>query len=444
MKSLWSLVMGVALLSVVFTACSEDEGKVTKSFSDYDLNGIVIKDGVYTDARNGHEYRIMRIWRPPYSDSYNLWFAENLDYVDSTLEDNSWCYKDSKDSCKVYGRLYSWEAAQKACPDGWHLPNQQDWADLKDVVGTRIEPAGTKLKTVDHWLNADSVLQGTNRFGFYGLPAGRKNVEGGWLPTGKFAYFWTSSVSGINSPETSLGWQLTYETDELGYGDYYRGHGMSVRCVASYSTYSSNDVHIEGDLDSSYVDEIPVHFGKLEYKGKTYKTIELFGRTYMAENMNFETGNSWCYNNSADSCKKYGRLYDKETAVTVCPEGWSLMNIGVDGNAQGQIFSTPSSLRTIGDFYAEEIKSTDSWVQESGNNLSGMNLLPSGGYDIGSEAFFDVGYTAYLWTINSWDDANYADTVSVALRYYDFTFSLASNGKNYAYAVRCEKDLPRN
>lgn len=428
MKSVWSLLLASAVL--FFSACSDGEEEVVKSFSDYELNGITIKDGYYTDKRNNREYRIMEIWLPPYSNVMNLWFAENLDYVDSTLEDGSWCYNDNKDSCKTYGRLYTWEAANKACPEGWRLPTQEDWNSLYSVVSDRIEPAGTKLKTIDHWQNSEGVLQGTNRFGFYGLPAGRKNAEGGWLPTGKFAYFWTSSDS---TSELAYGWQLTHETDALNYGVYYKDHGMSVRCVVE-NNYSS-EIHIEGSFDSSYVDEIPMREGKLEYKGQTYKTVEIWGKTYMAENLNYETGNSWCYNNSADSCKKYGRLYDLETALTACPEGWKLFDSGVE--LSGKKLIPRESAYILAEYYAEEIKSEKGWVKSPGSNLSGFNLQPAGGYDIASEAFFDMGYSAYFWTTNS--SGSTSENSALGLRYSDYNFHTPST-KNYAYAVRCVKE----
>jgi uncharacterized protein (TIGR02145 family) len=444
MKSLWSLVSGVFLFSVFLSACSEGEEEVVKTISDYEMNGMTIKNGIYTDKRNDREYRITKINKPLSlaDDNFSLWFAENLDYVDSTLEKSSWCYENSKDSCKVYGRLYTWEAAQKACPEGWHLPTHEEWNELYQAVSDRIEPAGTKLKTIDHWQNAESILQGSNRYGFYGLPAGRKNVEGGWLPTGKFAYFWSSSAF---SEDAAYGWQLTYETDMFNYGEYYKGHGMSVRCMANYpSSWNYNDIHIEGDFDSTFLDEIPLHTGTLKYEGQTYKTVEIRGTTYMAENMNYKTGNSWCYSNSADSCKKYGRLYDKETAAKVCPEGWKLMTIDVsddvDTSERAAILRMMGTSQAFYDYTAEETKSIEGWVKEPGNNLSGFNLLPAGGYDIGSESFFDVGYTAYLWVNREGSAKGANDIVSVALRYFDVNFNLAENGEDFAYAVRCMKE----
>ena len=447
MKSLNGFLIGAIIAPFLFSACSEGEEKVVKTYSDYDLNGVVIKNGIYKDARNNHEYRIMKI-KQVYSysyydeDDYYLWFADNLDYVDSTLEKDSWCYEDKKDNCKKYGRLYNWKAAQKACPEGWSLPTHDQWQNLYEAVGDRIEPVGTKLKTVDQWQNAEGVLQGTNRQGFYGLPAGRKNVEGGWLSAGKFAYFW-SSTGVYSDNDLAYGWQLTYETDAFNHGEYYKDHGMSVRCVKS--SWNSNDLHIEGDFDSTYLDEIPIHTGELKYQGQTYKTVEIWGKTYMAENMNYETGNSWCYNNSADSCKKYGRLYDKETAANVCPEGWHLMRNGVFDDdeypeALAEVIKSMGSSRALLGYNAEETKSIEGWVKNPGSNLSGFNLKPSGGYDIGSESFFDIGYTAYLWVDLSYESEDYHDTVAISLRNSAESFSIVENGGKNAYAVRCMKD----
>ena len=66
---------------------------------------------------------------------------------------------------------------------------------------------------------------------------------------------------------------------------------------------------------------------ELTYGGQTYSVVEINGRTWMAENMNYKTNYSMCLDDLEENCAKYGRLYTYEAAVHVCPDGWHLPGI---------------------------------------------------------------------------------------------------------------------
>jgi len=55
-----------------------------------------------------------------------------------------------------------------------------------------------------------------------------------------------------------------------------------------------------------------------------YEVVTIGEQKWMASNLNFETPNSYCYNNKPNNCKDYGRLYNCNEALEVCPKGWKL------------------------------------------------------------------------------------------------------------------------
>ncbi len=58
---------------------------------------------------------------------------------------------------------------------------------------------------------------------------------------------------------------------------------------------------------------------------QTYTWIRIGNQVWMSRNLNYSlSGASWCYANDPANCNKYGRLYDYETALDVCPRGWRL------------------------------------------------------------------------------------------------------------------------
>lgn len=54
---------------------------------------------------------------------------------------------------------------------------------------------------------------------------------------------------------------------------------------------------------------------------KIYNTVEIKGRTWFADNLNYMTEDSWWFQNDATTGSLYGRLYTWDAAMNACPDG---------------------------------------------------------------------------------------------------------------------------
>jgi len=114
----------------------------------------------FEDKRPGyrHFYRTVTI-------GSQTWMAQNL--AVNADSGQSRCYQDDFKKCMDWGALYTWSAAQKVCPPGWHLPDTNEWNELIQYVGE--DSAGIRLRTTYGWPTGN---EGTDLFGFAMYPAG--------------------------------------------------------------------------------------------------------------------------------------------------------------------------------------------------------------------------------------------------------------------------------
>jgi len=212
--------------------------------------------------------------------------------------------------------------------------------------------------------------------------------------------------------------------------------------------------------------------------GQVYKTVTIGKQTWMAENLNYAyTGvkylygyngrvytsdsTSWCYNNDADSCAKYGRLYTWSAAMDsaavfsetgkgcgyeescnvasidstirvrgVCPQGWHLPS---DAEWE-ELFTAVGGKESAG----FKLKSTSGWYKNgNGWDSYGFGVLPAG-YRYGRGYFHYAGSRAYFWSSTE-RSSSYAYYWNF---YYDYgRVSRSGNDKDSGYSVRCAWDL---
>ena len=151
------------------------------------VNGVGFDEGTVSTIRIGNQ----------------VWMAKNLEVtVDSSGRAiNAVAYNHDSSLVNRYGRLYTLEEAQRACPAGWRLPTMQDWQNLFDQLGGMSE-AGGRMKTVEYW-DAPNV-GASNSSGFSVFPAGGASASDQFDGLGYAAHFWSDSGSDTTAEVPSL------------------------------------------------------------------------------------------------------------------------------------------------------------------------------------------------------------------------------------------------
>jgi uncharacterized protein (TIGR02145 family) len=230
----------ITTVVIVFSSCSKDDddtSSATNGKSTAVFNSSVTY-GTMTD-QDGNVYKTVTI-------GTQIWMAENLrttKYNDGSLIPNvtnnsgwaglstgAYCnYKNTSktDTIATFGRLYNWYAVNtgKLAPKGWHVPTDEEWAQLIDYVGDD----GGKLKETDttHWNSPNP--EATNETGFTALPGGGRNsFAGAFSSIGDYGYWW--STKGF-IPNGAYGMKMFWASSSICMGDYSAGMGCSVRCV---------------------------------------------------------------------------------------------------------------------------------------------------------------------------------------------------------------------
>ena len=147
------------------------------------------------------------------------WMAENLNYA----VEGSVCYDNKAENCTKYGRLYDWNTAKNACPDGWHLPSDKEWNELMTAAGGE-NVAGIKLRAKSGWDN-----NGTDDYGFAALPGGEgSSIVRFFSGIGTFGYWWSATESSSSHAYTT---NMDLNRDKLRWDNDHKSNLSSVRCV---------------------------------------------------------------------------------------------------------------------------------------------------------------------------------------------------------------------
>ena len=169
--------------------------------------------------------------------------------------------------------------------------------------------------------------------------------------------------------------------------------------------------------------------------GQLYRTFEYASQVWMAENLNYATEGSRCYENQDSNCVKFGRFYPWEEAMDACPEGWHLPSV----KEYNILFDAAGGK----DYAGFLLKSDSSWGWDSWHDRSGggpgifsFSVLPAG--KMMEEKSYNEGHEANLWEDQRYDYGK--------LNFVHFTRDetyvrqdTQFDDEPYAYSIRCLK-----
>jgi uncharacterized protein (TIGR02145 family) len=420
---------------------------------------------VLKDTRDGKYYTTVKI-------GSQCWMAQNLNFgtMVSPVTDQTdngiiekYCYEDSTVNCDFYGGLYQWnemmqydtvEGTQGICPEGWFIPEDEDWKMLEGTVdsqfgvgdptwdlinGWRGYDAGKNLKSISGWYENS----GADQFGFTLLGGGYRLTYGSFSNLTRLAYMWTSS----KRTGESNGWSRWFSYD---YNDIFRSYdgfnnGFSVRCIKGW------------ECGETFIDT---------RDNKSYGTVMIGSQCWMTENMDIgtmiqrtdnQTNNGtiekYCYENDPANCESNGGIYQWGEAMQysttpgsqgICPEGWSVPT----DQEWKELEGTVDSHYGVGDAQwdltnwrgydaGKNLKSKNGWDNSgNGTDLYGFNAFPGGQTQI-TGGFCCQSQNAPFWTSSPFDDNN---AWIHYMKYYYYLVSRIYIDKNWGYSIRCIKD----
>lgn len=209
------------------------------------------------------------------------------------------------------------------------------------------------------------------------------------------------------------------------------GFAESVPTFENYvKTLADDDSTSTAQCNTDGTDESELGEWIDERDGQIYSTVKIGCQIWMAQNLNYETESSYCYNDSLKYCDKYGRLYTWEKAMDVCPSGWRLP----DSTDWKTLVATVGGWSNAG----KNLKSRSGWSYFEKVDDYDFSVLP-GGFRHNGGSFNLEGNSAYLWVASESPDADsYALSIVIENASIDsFSDGLKDNG----YSVRCIKNL---
>jgi uncharacterized protein (TIGR02145 family) len=154
--------------------------------------------------------------------------------------------------------------------------------------------------------------------------------------------------------------------------------------------------------------------------GQDNETVLIGTQVWMTKNMNIDAGENHCYKDLMENCEKFGRLYDWETALIICPEGFRLPT----DEDWTRLTTEVGGLNVAG-------------YKLMMGGESGFNALLGGNYNGFSDIFSYQFRQGYYWTSTPFSET------AAWMRHFESektNINRSTVAKHYYFSVRCIKE----
>ncbi len=233
--SVFLMISYICYFLTTLYSCKKEEESITNNNEIPNNNECGF---IMTDKRDGQEYPTILIGR-------QCWMKKNLNIgnmIDGNKEqtDNDtiekYCYNSSPSHCENFGGLYQWDemmqydagSLQGICPEGWHVPDDNEWQILEVELG--MSPEMAAMKNTWRGTQAGLAMKPGGTSGFDVLLAGGRWGNGTFAYLNMYGYYWTSTESNGNA------WRRCFGATEntIGrYDSFSKESAFSVRCIKS-------------------------------------------------------------------------------------------------------------------------------------------------------------------------------------------------------------------
>lgn len=235
-------VICLVTLLVLVAGCEKEDVSLHETGTVTDIDG-----NVYSTVKIGTQWWMSENLRTTkFNDGSNIEStipnSLSIVFVDTAVY--QWAYLANEAFAQIYGRLYTWYTVvdeRGVCPDGWHMPTDDDWAVLTDYLvdngygngGDGVDIAKAMSSKTGFLQTGLTGVPGNNQemnnsSGFNAMPGGMRTLTGLFMFAGGDALYWSATESDSTEAWNRL---IDFDLSFVQRNAEVKNYGYSVRCV---------------------------------------------------------------------------------------------------------------------------------------------------------------------------------------------------------------------